>query len=37
MTRARDRLILTRAERRRELPTGGSRSLEEMELVAPAG
>jgi DNA polymerase III epsilon subunit family exonuclease len=37
MTRAKDRLILTRAERRRELPTGGSRFLEEMELVAPAG
>lgn len=30
MTRAKDRLVLTRAERRKDLPTGGYRFLEEM-------
>jgi superfamily I DNA/RNA helicase len=30
MTRAKDRLVLTRAERRKELPTGGHRFLTEM-------
>ncbi|HET9274613.1 MAG TPA: 3'-5' exonuclease, partial [Gemmatimonadales bacterium] len=30
MTRAKDRLILTRADRRRDLPTGGHRFLTEM-------
>ncbi len=30
MTRAKDRLVLTRAERRKDLPTGGFRFLEEM-------
>jgi DNA polymerase III epsilon subunit family exonuclease len=33
MTRAKDRLVLTRADRRNDLPTGGRRFLEEMELV----
>jgi superfamily I DNA/RNA helicase len=33
MTRAKDRLVLTRAERRSELPTGGYRFLTEMGLV----
>ena len=39
MTRARDRLILTRAERRFGLSSGGSRFLDEMDLPAarPAG
>src|SRR5204863_5416343 len=36
MTRARDRLVLTRVERRRGKPAGGSKFLDEMEL-APAG
>jgi len=30
MTRAKDRLVMTRAERRKDLPTGGYRFLEEM-------
>ena len=30
MTRAKDRLVLTRAERRKDLPTGGYRFLTEM-------
>jgi len=30
MTRAKDRLVLTRSERRKELPTGGYRFLTEM-------
>jgi hypothetical protein len=33
MTRARDRLVLTRAERRFGLDTGGNRFLDEMGLV----
>ena len=33
MTRAKDRLVLTRAERRKELPTGGYRFLTEMGFV----
>lgn len=32
MTRAKDRLVLTRAERRNDLPTGGRRFLDEMGL-----
>jgi DNA helicase-2/ATP-dependent DNA helicase PcrA len=32
MTRAKDRLVLTRAERRRGTPTGGHRFLSEMGL-----
>jgi superfamily I DNA/RNA helicase len=32
MTRAKDRLVLTRVERRKDLPTGGFRFLEEMGL-----
>jgi DNA polymerase III epsilon subunit family exonuclease len=34
MTRARDRLVLTRADERGGKPSGGSRFLEELELVA---
>jgi DNA helicase II / ATP-dependent DNA helicase PcrA len=30
MTRAKDRLVMTRAERRKDLPTGGYRFLDEM-------
>ena len=33
MTRARDRLVLTRADQRDGKPSGGSRFLEELELV----
>lgn len=33
MTRAKDRLVLTRAERRRDQPTGGHRFLDEMGLT----
>jgi DNA helicase-2/ATP-dependent DNA helicase PcrA len=33
MTRAKDRLVLTRSERRKELPTGGHRFLTEMGFV----
>jgi superfamily I DNA/RNA helicase len=33
MTRAKDRLVLTRSERRKELPTGGYRFLTEMGFV----
>jgi superfamily I DNA/RNA helicase len=33
MTRAKDRLVLTRAERRKDLPTGGYRFLTEMSLT----
>jgi superfamily I DNA/RNA helicase len=33
MTRARDRLVLTRADQRDGRPSGGSRFLEELELV----
>jgi len=36
MTRAKDRLVLTRAERRKELPTGGFRFLEEMGFTPRA-
>jgi len=32
MTRAKDRLVLTRVERRKDVPTGGFRFLEEMDL-----
>ena len=35
MTRARDRLVLTRSERRNELPTGGHQFLTEMKLYTP--
>ncbi|HUR92918.1 MAG TPA: UvrD-helicase domain-containing protein, partial [Gemmatimonadaceae bacterium] len=34
MTRTKDRLVLTRVDARRGLPTGGCRFLDEMELVA---
>jgi len=33
MTRTKDRLVLTRVEARRGLPTGGSRFLDEMQLA----
>jgi DNA polymerase III epsilon subunit family exonuclease len=36
MTRAIDRLVLTRVDRRDQNPTGGMRYLEEMDLVAEA-
>ncbi len=36
MTRARERLVLTRAERRWNQDTGGSSLLEEMGLIAPS-
>src|SRR2546425_10170815 len=36
MTRARDRLVLTRVERRFGRDTGGSSFLEEMGLTAPS-
>jgi hypothetical protein len=37
MTRAKDRLVLTRVDRRNDLPTGGRRFLEEMGLVTAVG
>jgi superfamily I DNA/RNA helicase len=37
MTRAKDRLVLTRVDRRNDLPTGGRRFLEEMGLVETVG
>ena len=36
MTRARERLVLTRVERRMNQDTGGSSLLEEMGLIAPS-
>jgi hypothetical protein len=36
MTRAKDRLVLTRVERRSEVPCGGSLFLTEAGLVASA-